>query len=130
MWKPSTSPLGPLASLVASLSVGAEARRVFHPRAGTETVSRRLTRKMGKRLWKVLVAEPHPGPAWATPEGIHRRSHRDKSLPGESGAAWLPVCPYRASPTDTLQIPSLPGGSQACSLASCYYTVFYSLELI
>lgn len=49
---------------------------VFYPGAGTETASGRLTRKVGKRLWKVLIAEPHPGAAWATPEGIHRRSQR------------------------------------------------------
>lgn len=44
------------------------------------TVLRRWARKVARRLWKVLVAEPHPGAAWATPDGTHGRSHRDKSL--------------------------------------------------
>lgn len=69
---------------------------VFYPRAGTETVSRRLSRKVDKRLWKVLIAEPHPGAAWATPEGIHR------------GHTEIRACRVSQEPPGSVSVPTGP----------------------
>lgn len=73
---------------------------------------------MGKRLWKVLVAEPHPGAAWATPDGTHGRSHRDKSplvsqeLPGSilgpCRATLLTPCKSPASQEEVRPVALLP----------------------
>lgn len=62
--------------------------------------------------------------------GLKGRPYRDKSLLVNQELPDSISLFLQGHPTDTPQIPCLPGGSQACSLASCYYTVFYSLELI
>lgn len=67
-----------------------------------------------KGLCRGLYGQPQMGLSVETRQRCVPRS--------EVSPAWLQPC-LSSVPTPP-QIPCLPGGSQACSLASCYYAIF------